>query len=93
MPKYITQNTVKTGGKYYPPGNELVVDDKTAEWLLETGAIKLLDEEQNESGEKATEEYTIQELKDYAEKAGIDLSGLSLRDDILNAVLAGISGQ
>lgn len=46
-------------------------------------------EEPDNSGEKSIDEMTVDELKAYAEGKGIDLTGLTKKDDVLNKIKAG----
>lgn len=67
-------------------------DKHLIEWFKEHG-YTIEETEQNQqsdnTGEKPIDEMTVDELKAYAEGKGIDLTGLTKKDDILNKIKVG----
>lgn len=79
------------------PGNEIVADAKSADKLVERGLAVVVGEieepekadDENTEQENADDELagmTVDELKEYAAEAGIDLKGKTKKADILAAI-------
>ena len=74
-------------GKVVVINNELTVCAKIADALVERGLVTVIGEET--VGDENTDELdgmTIDELKEYAAEAGIDLRGKSKKAEILSAI-------
>lgn len=79
--------TITHNGKVVVPNDELTVDAKTADRLVERNLVIVVGEET--VVDEHTEELagmTVEELKEYASEAGIDLKGISKKADIISAI-------
>lgn len=74
-----------------------VEDKETADAVVATGYFELVEEtaddnndggKNDKSGEAAIDDMTIAQLKAYAAEKGIDLAGVSRRDDIIAKIKA-----
>ena len=90
------ESTAVVRGQVRVPGDEVTVDAKTADQLVERNLATVVGEETpegqmtgGENGQDADDELTgmtVDELKEYANEAGVDLTGKTERDDILAAI-------
>lgn len=85
MAKFIALNTIKHKGKIYLPNTEIEVGGEVMESLLGHGAIRAIEEAEDE-GEKALSEYKLEELKALAVNESVDIQGLTLKADIVEAL-------
>lgn len=72
------------------PGDELTVDAKTADRMVERNlAIVVGETPANDNNDEHVDELTgmtVDELKEYATEAGVDLKGKTKKDEILAAI-------
>ena len=74
------------------PGDELTVDAKTADRMVERNLAIVVGEEHdgvNHEEQNADDELTgmtVDELKEYAVEAGVDLTGKTEKADIIAAI-------
>ena len=70
------------------PGDELTVDAKTADRMVERNLAIVVGEEPSDEAQTADEltGMTVDELKEYAVEAGVDLTGKTKKDDIIAAI-------
>lgn len=96
MAKILSPNKSYTGvsaGVAFSKGAGETEDKHLIEWFKEHGYTveEIQEEQQNQqtNEEKPIDEMTVDELKAYAEGKGIDFTGLTKKDDILNKIRAG----
>ena len=87
------ESTVIYNGKVYVKGDEVDIEVKKADSLVERNLVTVIGEtpkqdEDKESSETVDEleQMTVDELKEYATEAGIDLKGKTLKADIIKAI-------
>lgn len=92
------ENTTVYGGKVLVRGEELKVDAKTADRMVERDIASIIGEEvvheeeqeiHDENHEDANDELAgmnVDELREYAAEAGVDLRGKTKKADILAAI-------
>lgn len=76
--------TTACRGRVLIPGEELVVDARIADKLIERGLASVVGEEAMLDDDLA--DMTIEELKEYASEAEIDLTGRTKKADIIAAI-------
>lgn len=95
------ENTTAYRGRVLVPGEEIKVDAKVADKLVERGLATVVGEvaDETEQEEPAEEEASVddelagmnlEELREYAAEAGIDLKGKTKKADILAAIREGM---
>ena len=89
------ENTTVYRGRVIVPGEEIVADAKTADNLVERNIASILgeeivhDNEHDDEHDNANDELdgmTVDELKEYANEAGVDLKGVTKKADIIAAI-------
>lgn len=81
--------TAVVRGQVRVPGDGVTVDAKTADSLVERNLATIVGEETSHDEQHVEDELagmTVDELKEYATEAGVDLTGKTKRDDILAAI-------
>lgn len=83
------ENTTSYRGKVYVRNDELTVDAKTADGLVEREIASILGEEAVTESKEDAEELagmTVEELREYAAEAGIELKGVTKKAEIIAAI-------
>ena len=85
------EKTAVCGNSVRVAGDELVVDAKTADRLVERNLATVVGEEPVDTNheEQDADELTgmtVDELKEYAAEAGVDLTDKTEKDDIIAAI-------
>lgn len=83
------ESTAVVRGQVRVPGDEVVVDAKTADRLVERNLAEIVSEEPPHDEQPVDDELTgmtVEELKEYADEAGVDLRGKTKKEDILAAI-------
>lgn len=81
--------TAVVGGQVRVPGDEVAVDAKAADRLVERNLAIVVGEETPDDEHHVDDELagmTVDELKEYADEAGVDLTGKTKKDDIIKAI-------
>lgn len=76
-------------GQVKVPGDEVVVDAKAADRLVERNLAIVVGEETPDDEQHVDDELvgmTVDELKEYANEAGVDIKGKTKKDDIIQAI-------
>ncbi len=90
-----TQHAIVYGSILLIPAKPVEVEENEVELkekypalrrALENGTLKAVTKTQAERAEKALTANTIEELKQFAENNNIDLTGLTKKDDIIDAI-------
>ena len=88
--RLVVKNTLVYDAKVYVAGNELTADEMSANRFVKRNLATVIDEhvEETEDGhiEDELDDMTVDELKEYAEEAGVNLKGLTRKGDIVNAI-------
>lgn len=88
--------TVSYRGKVLVPNNEILVDEQAAADLVERGMAEFLEsvpnQQNSETGDEL-EEMSVDELKEYAQEAGIEVESLTDRAEILQAIKEAIQDE
>lgn len=82
------EKTTVCRGQVRVPDDELTVDAKTADRLVERNLAIVVGEEHDDEQHVEDEltGMTVDELKEYANEAGVDLKGKTEKDDIIAAI-------
>lgn len=94
---YIRLKITKTttyNGRVLVPGEELTADAQKADSLVERKLAEVIGEEPEQVSVQESEQgagdeldgMTVDELKEYAQEAGIDLKGVTKKSDIIAAI-------
>lgn len=86
---YIRLKIAKTttyNGRVLVPGEELTVDAQKADKLVERKLAEILGEEPEQGADDELDSMTVDELKEYAQEAGIDLKGVTRKTDMIAAI-------
>lgn len=88
--RLVVKNTLVYNAKVYVAGNELTADEMSAERFVKRNLATVIDEQVKETEDEHIEDelddMTVEELKEYAEEAGVSLKGLTRKGDIINAI-------
>ena len=82
------KGTVVVCGKVVVEGDEMTVDVKIADNLVERNLATVVGEAETENGHVGDEldDMTVDELKEYAVEAGVDLKGVTKKADIIAVI-------
>lgn len=82
------EDTVIVGGKVVVAGDELTVDAKIADGLVERNLAMVVGEAESDDNhvDDELDDMTVDELKEYAVEAGVDLKGVTEKDDIIAVI-------
>lgn len=84
------ERTVAYRGRVVIPGEVLVVDAKTADRMVERNLGVVVGEQMQDTGNVNADDelagMTIDELKEYANEAGVDLTGKTKKAEIIAAI-------
>ena len=86
---YIRLKIAKTmtyNGRVFVPGEELTVDAQKADKLVERKLAEIVGEEHEQGADDELDSMTVDELKEYAQEAGIDLKGVTRKADMIAAI-------
>lgn len=86
---YIRLKIAKTmtyNGRVFVPGEELTVDAQKADKLVERKLAEIVDEEPEQGADDELDSMTVDEMKEYAQEAGIDLKGVTRKADMIAAI-------
>ena len=88
--RLVVKTTLVYNAKVYVAGNELTADEMSAERFVKRNLATVIDEQVKETEDEHIEDelddMTVDELKEYAEEAGVSLKGLTRKGDIINAI-------
>lgn len=84
------KNTLSYNMRVYVQDDELTVDKKTADSLVERNLAEVIGEEVGNENDSHVEDeldgLTVKELEEYAKEAGVNLKGLTRKGDIVKAI-------
>ena len=82
------EGTVIVGGKVVVAGEELTVNAKIADNLVERNLATVVGEAETEDEhvDDELDDMTVDELKEYADEAGVDLKGVTKKADIIATI-------
>ena len=86
---YIRLKIAKTtayNGRVLVPGEELTVNAQKADKLVERKLAEIVGEEPEQGADDELDSMTVDELKEYAQEAGIDLKGVTRKTDMIAAI-------
>lgn len=86
---YIRLKITKTttyNGRVLVPGDELTVDVQKADKLVERKLAEIVGEEPEQGADDELDNMTVDEMKEYAQEAGIDLKGVTRKADMIAAI-------
>lgn len=86
---YIRLKIAKTmtyNGRVFVPGEELTVDAQKTDKLVERKLAEIVDEEPEQGADDELDSMTVDEMKEYAQEAGIDLKGVTRKADMIAAI-------
>ena len=86
---YIRLKIAKTttyNGRVLVPGEGLTVNAQKADKLVERKLAEIVGEEPEQSADDELDSMTVDELKEYAQEAGIDLRGITRKADVIAAI-------
>lgn len=86
---YIRLKIAKTtayNGRVLVPGEGLTVDAQKADRLVERKLAEIVGEEPEQGADDELDSMTVDELKEYAQEAGIDLKGITRKADVIAAI-------
>lgn len=82
------EGTVVVCGKVVVEGDEMTVDAKIADSLVERNLATVVGEAETEDEhvDDELDDMTVDELKEYAVEAGVDLKGVTKKADIIAVI-------
>lgn len=86
---YIRLKIAKTtayNSRVLVPGEELTVNAQKADKLVERKLAEIVGEEPEQGADDELDSMTVDELKEYAQEAGIDLKGVTRKADMIAAI-------
>lgn len=86
---YIRLKIAKTttyNGRVLVPGEELTVNAQRADKLVERKLAEIVDEEPDQGVDDELDGMTVDELKEYAREAGVDLKDVTRKADMIEAI-------
>ena len=78
--------TTVYNGRVLVPGEELTVNAQKADKLVERKLAEIVGEEPEQGADDELDSMTVDELKEYAQEAGIDLKGVTRKADMIAAI-------
>ena len=86
---YIRLKIAKTTayhGRVLVPDEELTVNAQEADKLVERKLAEIVGEEPEQGADDELDSMTVDELKEYAQEAGIDLKGVTRKADMIAVI-------
>ena len=86
---YIRLKIAKTtayNGRVLVPGEKLTVNAQKADKLVERKLAEIVGEEPEQGADDELDSMTVDELKEYAQEAGIDLKGVTRKADMIAVI-------
>lgn len=84
------EKTLAYNSRVLIPGEEITLDAKIADIMVERNLATILGEEQEQIVEDELDKMTLEELKEYAAEADIKLEGVTKKADILAKIRKGM---